>query len=358
MPSDGSGVSAQSLIDSIPNYVLVVDSGHRIVMANKAVAAVMAVDVRSIIGGYCPTVLHGSPGPVPYCPLEMAAAKHGPTEVETCHTPSGRWSKSVAYPISTQDGSELFLHMLVDIDDLKQAEAALAQRSADLRAVGDSIIGILSAVVEMRCPYTAGHQQRVSALSTAIARAMHWPEDRVTGLGVAAALHDLGKLAIPTEILNRPGKLTDLEMSLIRSHSEIGYQILANVAFLWPVAAVVRQHHERMNGSGYPQGLLGENILPEARVLAVADVVEAMSFRRPYRDRLSADVVRGELIDNRSILYDPEVVDAYLEICASGFELEAEGTLEQLAQGRKDPVLSGSARPRQAGLYGKRKETA
>jgi PAS domain S-box-containing protein len=314
MPSNGSGVSVQSLIDSIPNYVLVVDSGHRIVMANQAVAALVKADAEDIIGGYCPTVLHGSDGPVPYCPLELAATQNAPSEVETCHTASGRWVKSVAYPIRTQDSQALFLHMLVDIDALKQAQAALEQRSAELKAVRDGIVGVLSKVVEMRCPYTAGHQQRVSILATAIAHAMHWPADKVTGLGLAAELHDLGKIAIPTEILNRPGKLTPLELSIIRAHSETGYQMLAHVSLPWPIAVAVRQHHERLDGSGYPYGLQGDSIIPEARILAVADVAEAMRSRRSYRPGLSKEAVQVELVSNRGILYDPEVVDAYLGI--------------------------------------------
>jgi len=164
---------------------------------------------------------------------------------------------------------------------------------------------------ESRDPYTAGHQRRVTQLACAIAKEMDFPEKQIEGIHASGLLHDIGKIYIPTDILNRPGRLSNIEMDLIRTHSKVGYDILKTVNFPWPVAQIVLQHHERQDGSGYPQGLSGEEILIEARILTVADVIEAMSSHRPYRPALGIDTALGEISKNSGILYDPKVVDVY-----------------------------------------------
>jgi PAS domain S-box-containing protein/putative nucleotidyltransferase with HDIG domain len=170
----------------------------------------------------------------------------------------------------------------------------------------------LAAALETRDPYTAGHQKKVACLATAIAKEMGLSADKVEGVHVAGTLHDIGKIFVPSEILSKPGKISEIEYKLVQSHSQAGYEIIKNIEFPWPIAEIVLQHHERMNGSGYPQGLTGENILLEARILAVADVVEAISAHRPYRPALGIDVGLEEITKNKGILYDPEVVDACL----------------------------------------------
>ena len=168
--------------------------------------------------------------------------------------------------------------------------------------------------LEARDPYTTGHQTRSADLATAIAGEMGLPPDKIEGLRMAGIIHDIGKLAVPTEILTKPTKLTTIEFSLIMEHCRRGYEMLKDIESPWPLAQVVHQHHERMDGSGYPRNLKGENILLEARILAVADVVEAMASHRPYRASLGIDSALGEIEKNKGILYDNAVADACLKL--------------------------------------------
>jgi len=178
----------------------------------------------------------------------------------------------------------------------------------------DGIIHAISLTVELRDPYTAGHQQRVSDLAAAIARDMGFSADRIYGLRMASNIHDLGKITIPSEILCKPGHLGHLEYEMIKNHVQAGYDILKKIEFPWPLAEIILQHHERMDGSGYPHALRGEQILPEARILAVADVFETMSSHRPYRPSLGLDRAIDELIRNKGRLYDPTVVETCLNL--------------------------------------------
>lgn len=196
----------------------------------------------------------------------------------------------------------------------QQTLRRLQQTLAKVKKLFENTVGALASTLEKRDPYTAGHQHRVGELSCSIAAEMGLPEERIEVLRLAAFVHDIGKVGVPADILTKPGKLTDIEMSLIKLHCQVGYDILKNVEFPWPIAEMVFQHHERMDGSGYPQGLAGAAILLEARVLAVADVVEAMSAHRPYRPALELGVALEEITKNRSRLYDGEVVDACLRL--------------------------------------------
>ncbi len=182
-----------------------------------------------------------------------------------------------------------------------------------LESTVESVIQAISLTVEMRDHYTAGHQRRVNQLACAIAREMHLPLERIQIIRVAGLLHDFGKIFVPTEILIKPGKLNELEFSLIKSHPQSGYNVLKNIEFPWPIADIIVQHHERMDGSGYPSHLRGEEIGPEARILAVADVVEAMTFHRSYRPALGLDTALREINKNKSTLYDPKVAEACLD---------------------------------------------
>ena len=181
----------------------------------------------------------------------------------------------------------------------------------------EGMIAVLVAIVEKRDPYIAGHHQRVTQLASAIAEEMGLNEERIEGIRVAAAVHDIGRIDIPIEILHKPGQLNEIEMAIVRTHAQAGYDLLRTVEFPWPVAPVLLQHHERMNGSGYPKGLMGENILLEARILAVADVVEAMSHPRPYRPAFSIHKALEEIIQHRGTVYDAQVVDACFELFAN-----------------------------------------
>ncbi len=190
----------------------------------------------------------------------------------------------------------------------------IKQKHGELQKALDGVIHAVSLVVETRDPYTAGHQRRVAELARAIAGEMGFSEWQVMGVYITGLLHDVGKVAVPTEILSKPGKINQYEFSIIKNHSRIGYEILQRIEFPWPVTRAVLQHHERLNGSGYPAGLSGDEIIIEARILGVADVVEAMSSHRPYRPALGLDAALDEIAEGKGILYDAEVVGACLNL--------------------------------------------
>lgn len=176
------------------------------------------------------------------------------------------------------------------------------------------IIEAMAIVVETRDPFTAGHQHRVSELAAAIAREMERPEDVLEGTIVAAGIHDIGKLGVPSELLSKPSRLSEIEFQLIMTHSRAGYDILKNIDFPWPIAEIVYQHHEKINGTGYPRGLTSKDILMEARIITVADVTEAIASHRPYRPQLGVDVALKELSACRGELYDADVVDTCIKL--------------------------------------------
>lgn len=178
----------------------------------------------------------------------------------------------------------------------------------------EETVAALSSAAEKRDPYTAGHQKRVTKLACAIARELKLPESQIGGVRMAAIIHDIGKLYIPAEILNKPGPLSEAEFTLIKIHPQVSFDILKPIEFPWPIAQIVIQHHERLNGSGYPRGLMGEEILFEARILGVADVVEATASHRPYRPALGINKAMDEISKNKGVLYDPVVADACLRL--------------------------------------------
>ncbi|MBN2125065.1 MAG: response regulator [Deltaproteobacteria bacterium] len=197
-------------------------------------------------------------------------------------------------------------------------ERMVESRTTKLRETLDGIIQVVVHIVESRDPYTAGHQRRVAELACAIAQEMGCPEEQIKGIRMAGIIHDIGKISIPSEILSKPGRLSDMEFELIRAHPQVGYEILKGIDFPWPVAEIAYQHHERMDGAGYPRGLKDREILLEARIISVADVVEAMSSHRPYRPALGMDVALEEIFKNRDKSYDPDAVDACLEVLKKG----------------------------------------
>jgi PAS domain S-box-containing protein len=213
---------------------------------------------------------------------------------------------------------------ILDITKRKRAEEELRQSYVKLQRAFEGTVNALVSAIEIRDPYTAGHQRQVTQLACAIAKEMDLPEEQIEGIRMAGMIHDLGKINVPAEILSKPGPLTELEYGLIKMHPQIGHDVLNGVIeFPWPVAQIVLQHHERMDGSGYPEGLAGEEILLEARILAVADVVEAMASNRPYRAPRGIDEALEEISQNKGVLYDPEVVDACLKVFTEkGFKFE------------------------------------
>lgn len=204
--------------------------------------------------------------------------------------------------------------VLRDITEEKKAEEEIRQSWKKLRKTLESTIQAISLIVEKRDLYTAGHQRHVSQLAQAIAKIVGFSKDQIEGIRTAALIHDVGKILLPSEILSKPGPLTENELRMVRTHARIGYDILKIIDFPYPVALVVLQHHERIDGSGYPEGLSGDKILLEAKILGVADVVEAMAYHRPYRPSLGIKRALEEISQNRGILYDPEVVDACIKL--------------------------------------------
>jgi len=219
-------------------------------------------------------------------------------------------------PIMDVNGEPVYLlGISEDITERKQAEDKLKQ----------SLIGtmnVLSRTVELRDPYTAGHQRRVASLAKVIAEKLELPNNMINDIETSALIHDIGKIGIPAEILTKPGKLSPIERSLVEVHAETGFSILKDSGLPEPVAKIVHQHHERIDGSGYPRGLRGEEILMEANIIAVADVVEAMSSHRPYRPSLGVDAALAEITKNKGILYNAAVADACLAVFKEGYEFK------------------------------------
>ena len=212
------------------------------------------------------------------------------------------------------NGKWVALGVISDISERRQAEN---EKQRSFEKFQRSLIQTIRAIgltVEKRDPYTAGHQSRVAQLATGIANKMALPEEQVKGIELGATIHDIGKIYIPAEILNRPGRLSHAEFEMIKTHPEVGFDIVREVEFPWPVAAMIRQHHERLDGSGYPGGLQGDAIILEAQIIAVADVVEAISSHRPYRPALSIDTGLEEIASHKVSKYNPAAVDACLKV--------------------------------------------
>jgi PAS domain S-box-containing protein len=234
------------------------------------------------------------------------------------------WTNVSTTLLRDEQGMPLyFITSIVDITERKRAEEQLQDTLESLRKAVGTTIQVMVSAVETRDPYTSGHQIRSADLARAIATEMLLPQDKIEGIRMAGSIHDIGKLSIPAEILSKPTKLTEIEFSLIQEHARKGYEILKDVESPWPLAEIVHQHHERMDGSGYPRNLKGEEILIEARILTVADVVEAMASHRPYRPGLGIAAALNEIEKNSGILYDNAVVGACLRLFREkGHQLE------------------------------------
>lgn len=240
-------------------------------------------------------------------------------------TKDGRhiWINLTLTPRFDEDGNLVgMLGIGEDITERKRAESALKASLKKSRRSLSAVINALEKTIETRDPYTAGHQRRVANLGAALAKEMNLSIEQVEGIHMAGVVHDLGKISVPAEILSWPGRFSKIQFDMIKSHARVGYDILKGIEFPWPVAEIAHQHHERIDGSGYPQGLKGDDICLDAKILGVADVVEAMASHRPYRPALGIDVALGEVLNNRDELYDPDVVDACMRLFKEkGYEL-------------------------------------
>jgi len=252
--------------------------------------------------------------------LALKGKRLAPYEVEIKHQNGGTvWLELEELPLANNHGKvEAIETVALDITERKQAGIRLYDSMGKLRLALAGIIEAMALIVETRDPYTAGHQRRTTAFARAVAQEMGLTSAQIDGIRMAGVIHDLGKVSVPAEILSKPGKIHNLEFDLVKVHPNAAYDILKEIEFPWPIARIILQHHERMNGSGYPFGVTGEKILLEARVLGVADVVEAMASHRPYRPAHPVNDVLNEIIKNRGILYDEDVVDASERVLRKG----------------------------------------
>ncbi len=269
--------------------------------------------------------------PLPYWPPELSAAyeagwrrflDEGPHSIELVfmHRDGKRFPVLLTPTILRDELSRptCMFATVKDVSELKATEEALSTALARQRRALEGTVQALSHAIELRDPYTAGHERRVAVFADAIAARLDWLGDLAASLHLAAEVHDIGKISVPAEILSRPGRLSPVEFALIRNHPSVGHDLLAPIDFGMPVAEIVLQHHERLDGSGYPRGLSGDEVLPQARVLAVADVVEAMISHRPYRPALPVEVALAEIQDGAGRRYDAEAVEVCHELLDDG----------------------------------------
>ncbi len=318
-------------LGNLAEAVLTTDQDGRVTYLNPAAQSLLGVTQQAAQGVDALSlfsILEGATR-LPVAGLEEICSPIGPNPL--CDdmllvSPSGQ-EVPVAVSVSPVFGPQGQFRgrvmVLRNVSLKKQAEAELRAGMETLRTTFRQTVRALSSMAEKRDPYTAGHQQRVAKLACAIGRQMGLESDAMEGLEVAGILHDIGKIYVPAEILSKPTRLSHMEMGIMKTHSEVGYEILREVAFPWPVARAVMEHHERMDGSGYPGGLKGPDICREARILSVADVVEAMSSHRPYRASLGLSAALSEISDGRGRRYDADAVDACLELMnGGGFSFE------------------------------------
>lgn len=303
----------------IPDGISVVDAQYTILFSNAGMGKICHTS-SSLAGKKCYQAYHNKP----HACLDCPAQKTFRTGKNMCAVmprtgsngvPAG-WLGVSTFPLFDAVNGTIYaiIEFTRDITAHKETERKLHQSLDKMQRVLNETVSALASTLETKDPYTAGHQQRVRALACAIAKELGLYSEQINGLYMAAAVHDIGKIYVPVEILNKPAHLSDIEFSIIKTHPKLGYDILKGIEFPWPIARIVHQHHERIGGSGYPSGLSGDEIIIEARILAVADIVEAMASHRPYRPALGVEKALHEIKQNRDILYDAAVVDACLKI--------------------------------------------
>ncbi len=307
----------RTTFDSITDLVSIHDEDGKIIRANKAFAKALNMELKDILGKKCCQLVHGLDKPPSNCPRLKTLKTKQPTMEEICEPRLGMHLQILTSPITksieTNSGVSV-VHVARDISERKHAEEQRREGIEKLLDTLEATIEAIATTAEIRDPYTAGHQRRVSQLAYAIAKDLGLPENQTQGIRLTGLVHDIGKIYIPAEILTKPGDLIDIERDMIKMHPKIGYDILKRVEFPWPIAETVLQHHERIDGSGYPDGISGEDILLEAKIMAVADVVEAMSSHRPYRPSLSLEKALQEISNNSGICYDQKIVESCVNL--------------------------------------------
>ena len=317
-----------SLVDNMLDAAVIIDQGGKTLFANNAAAELIGMtSPQAVVGRSVSDFIHPDYMKPVIRNYLMVKRRHARFLNEyKIITPNGEEKDVEGLGTNIMfKGMPAHIVTLRDISERKEAEKKIRKGIVRLSKNLEEAVISLASAFEMKDPYTAGHQRRVTEIVSAIALEMEMDQDRFQGLRLASLVHDIGKINVPTEILSKPGKLSEPEFDLIRTHSEAGYNILKNINFPWPISKIVLQHHERLDGSGYPSGLSGTEILLEARIIAVADVVEAMATHRPYRASLGIERALEEIEGNRGLLYDKDVADICLNLFRSGkFRLETE----------------------------------
>lgn len=296
------------ILDSLSEVVVYHDKKMRLIWANRAAGESVGLNSSELIGRNYYEVWHNRKVPK-NCPLKAAFKTGNPTQAEVA-LPDKKFWFIRGYPAKDRAGRIIGMVVVsLNITERKRMQQERENSLNKSRRILEETVIALAATAERRDPYTAGHQRRVAQLACRIAEEMDLDDERIEGIRMASVVHDVGKVCVPVEILSKPSKLSELEFSIIKTHSKIGYEILQPVEFPWPVALTVLQHHEKLDGSGYPNGIKGEDILLEAKIITVADVVEAMASHRPYRAALGIDLALKEIQKNRGRLYDSLAVD-------------------------------------------------
>jgi len=305
----------KQIIDNDPNLIYVFDKNNQTLIANKALGNFLKVDHNKLIGKNLTTECSDKRILPEYENLFRNSISNGFIELEIPSSGNNKkFFKLNKVELITPDKTPCTLSVAVDITELKNTQNELKSSYLKLQNLFKETVKGLASAAEKRDPYTAGHQRRVAVLAVKIAEQLQLDQDTINGIYLTALIHDIGKILIPAEILSKPGKLSHAESEYIKRHPKEGHDILKNIDFPWPVADIVLQHHEKMDGSSYPAGLKGNEILLEARIICVADVIEAMSSHRPYRPARGIESALSEIDKNRGTLYDEEVVDACIYV--------------------------------------------
>jgi PAS domain S-box-containing protein len=302
-----------ALIEHSSDLIVVLDDQGKLVEGNPAAERVLGWRVKDFLDTDMLELIHPDDLPTVLASLADTYANPGlrPAVTFRIGTADGRWVHLESIGNNQLSDPEIE-GVIVNARDVSEAVRHRERTEANL----DAVVTALALASEFRDPYTAGHQNKVARLSKAIGTRLGLAQEHVRGIALAASLHDIGKIAIPAEILTRPGRLSPIEFELVKTHCQIGHDILAGIEFGYPVAEIVLHHHERLDGSGYPHGLAGEAVSLGARIVGIADVIDAMSSHRPYRPSLGLDAALQELTRNSGTSYDAAVVVAAIEICS------------------------------------------
>jgi len=315
------------IVDAVSDGLIITDRDFNILFVNRAFAELSGIDAQRLIGKKCHEVFSSDLCLSDGCPLstlqstgDQRVFDHQP------HCKNGRQAPWIVTTTAYSDANGAiggYVERFTDASAFRRIKQALNRSHDRLRKNMGAIIQAMSTTIEKRDPYTAGHQRRVTKLCRAIATQLGFNWERIQGLRMAAAIHDLGKINIPSAILNKPGPISEHELAIIQMHPYTAYEILKDIQFPWPIAETIYQHHERLDGSGYPRQLKGDQILLEARILAVADVVESIASFRPYRPELGLEAALDEIESNKGVLYDSAVVEICIELITKhGFDFE------------------------------------